>query len=98
MKFNELKKWNTRASAVYAVGIWTMIGSYAYLKYTGKYDDFVKTDDIEEPEDPNQVVYQSPHSKTVIVYKKDFVPYTTRIYNFTQSFIRGPAPPTDSGK
>lgn len=32
-------KWNTRVSAVYALGIWTMVGSYAYFKYTGRYDD-----------------------------------------------------------
>lgn len=39
MKFKDLAKWNTRVSAVYAVGIWTMIGSYAYFKYTGHYED-----------------------------------------------------------
>lgn len=36
MKFKDLLKWNARVSAVYAIGIWTMVGSYAYLKYTGR--------------------------------------------------------------
>lgn len=27
-------------------------------------------------------MHETAHSKTVIIYKKDFVPYTTRIYNF----------------
>ena len=36
----------------------------------------------EELENPNQVVHTTPHSRTVLVYKdKDFVPYSTRIYN-----------------
>lgn len=32
----DLVKWNTRVSALYALGIWTMISSYAYFKYTGR--------------------------------------------------------------
>ncbi|MEQ2212935.1 hypothetical protein XENOCAPTIV_007077, partial [Xenoophorus captivus] len=39
MKFRDVMKWNSRVSAVYAVGIWTMVGSYAYYKYTGRFDD-----------------------------------------------------------
>lgn len=31
-------KWNTRVSALYALGIWTMVSSYAYYRYTGQYD------------------------------------------------------------
>lgn len=33
----DFAKWNKRAAAVYALGVWGMIGSYAYLKYTGHY-------------------------------------------------------------
>ncbi|XP_063331619.1 small integral membrane protein 26-like [Pelmatolapia mariae] len=87
MKFKDLLKWNARVSAVYAIGIWTMIGSYAYLKYTGRCEvALVKKEEVEEPQDPNQEVYKTAHSKTVITYKKDFVPYTTRIYNLISSF------------
>ncbi|XP_027146616.1 small integral membrane protein 26 [Larimichthys crocea] len=86
MKPKDLTAWNRRVSAVYAVGVWTMIGSYAYFKYTGRYDDTpVKTEDVEKAEDPDQVVYQTAHTKTIITYKKDFVPFTTRIYNFFKS-------------
>ncbi|XP_044202489.1 small integral membrane protein 26-like [Thunnus albacares] len=92
MAFKDLAKWNTRVSAVYAVGIWTMIGSYAYYSYTGRYEDKSekKEEVVQEPDDPNQVVHQTAHTKTVIIYKKDFVPYTTRIQNFIKSFSSGP--------
>lgn len=46
----------------------------------------VKKEEVEEPEDPNQAVYETAHSRTVITYKKDFVPFTTRINNFISSF------------
>ncbi|XP_028461585.1 small integral membrane protein 26 [Perca flavescens] len=90
MNFKEVLKWNTRLSAVYAVGIWTMVGSYAFFRYTGRYKDTPVKEEVPEPEDPNKVVYLSDHSKTVIVYKKDFVPYSTRIYNFIKSFSSQP--------
>lgn len=45
----------------------------------------MKTEDVEKAEDPDQVVYQTAHTKTIITYKKDFVPFTTRIYNFFKS-------------
>ncbi|KAM9363520.1 small integral membrane protein 26-like [Symphorus nematophorus] len=92
MTIKDLSKWNRRASAVYAVGIWTMIGSYAFFKYTGHYEDtpVKKEEEVPEQENPNEVVYKTAHSKTVIVYKKDFVPYTTRIYNFFKSFRSEP--------
>lgn len=95
MALKDLMKWNTRVSAMYALGIWTMIGSYALLSYTGHYEiRRVKKDEEEEVQQvedvSNQVVYQTPHSKTTIIYKKDFVPFTTRINNFFSSFSGGP--------
>ncbi|KAM8773738.1 small integral membrane protein 26-like isoform 1-T1 [Acanthopagrus schlegelii] len=87
MTLKDVLKWKTRMSIVYAAGVWTVIGSYAYFKYTGQLDGLpVKSGEVQEPEDPNQVVYETAHSKTVVIYKKDFVPYTTRIYNFIKSF------------
>lgn len=35
---------------------------------------------------PNEFVYETPHTKTIIIYKENFVPFTTRIYNFITSF------------
>lgn len=37
--------------------------------------------DEEELPNPNQEVYSTAHSTTTIVYREDFVPYTTRIMN-----------------
>ena len=119
MSLRDYTKWNTRASLLYALGVWTMIGSVGIYKYMG-YDvvegkstkknqwqppiialqqlfpstrvilipgsvfpfpySVVKRE--EEPENPNRVVHSTPHSKTVIIYKENFVPYHTRIYNF----------------
>ncbi|XP_071360516.1 small integral membrane protein 26-like [Trachinotus anak] len=91
MSLNDVAKWNKRASIVYALGIWSMIGSYAYFKYTGRYEDTqVSKEDAQKQEDPNQLVHQTVHTKTVITYKKDFVPYSTRIYNFIRSFSSEP--------
>lgn len=99
MELKKLLKWNNKASVVYAVGVWTMIGSYFYFRYTGKYDDLKvqkpKAED-EERENPNQVVYETAHSKTVITYKKDFVPYGTRFMNFINSFSGGAGPEDNS--
>uniref|UniRef100_A0A087XWM2 Small integral membrane protein 26 n=1 Tax=Poecilia formosa TaxID=48698 RepID=A0A087XWM2_POEFO len=82
-------KWNYRVSAVYALGVWTILGSYAFLKYTGRLDDPVVNQKFEEPENPNKHVYETAHSKTIIVYKEDFVPYSRRIYNFIKSLSGG---------
>ncbi|KAF7664705.1 hypothetical protein LDENG_00168790 [Lucifuga dentata] len=91
MAFKDVAKWNTRVSIVYAAGVWTMIGSYAYYKYTGRYDEKPKKKEekeVKEPENPNEVVYETAHTKTIIIYKEDFVPFTTRIYNFIKSFSK----------
>ncbi|XP_060949567.1 small integral membrane protein 26-like [Limanda limanda] len=92
MMLKDVLKWNKRVSAVYALGIWTMIGSYAYYQYTSGDEDKPgkRKERVEEQEDPNQVVYVTPHTKTVIVYKEDFVPYSTRILSFIKSFSGGP--------
>lgn len=45
-----------------------------------------KEEVVEEPADPNTHVYVTAHTRTTITYKKDFVPFTTRLYNFYKSF------------
>ncbi|CAL8355457.1 unnamed protein product [Boreogadus saida] len=81
MSLRDYTKWNTRASLLYALGVWTMIGAVGVYKYMG-YDVLEVVKREEEPENPNRVVHSTPHSKTVIIYKENFVPYHTRIYNF----------------
>lgn len=49
-----------------------------------------KPGEFPEPTEENAVVHKTPHTKTVIIYKKDFVPYTTRIYNFIKSLSSEP--------
>lgn len=39
MSINDVSKWHKRMSVVYAFGVWSMIASYAFFKYTGRYDD-----------------------------------------------------------
>ncbi|KAI9527944.1 hypothetical protein NQZ68_025986 [Dissostichus eleginoides] len=88
MHVNDLLKWNKRMAIVYATGIWTMVGSYAFYKYTGRLEDLQvkKEEEVPLPEDKTQLLFITEHSKTALVYQKDFVPYTTRIYNFISSF------------
>ncbi|XP_057699734.1 small integral membrane protein 26-like [Corythoichthys intestinalis] len=94
MTLKNLIKWNKTASRVYALGVWTMIGSFAYFHFTSgqKSTDSAKSEERkkEERKNPNEVLYETEHTKTIIIYKKDFVPYTTRIQNFIQSFTGGP--------
>ncbi|KAJ3614905.1 hypothetical protein NHX12_018474 [Muraenolepis orangiensis] len=83
MSLRDFTKWNNRAALLYAVGAWTMIGSVGYYSYKG-YVTVNKNNKKEEvePENPNQLVYRTAHTRTVVVCKEDFVPYTTRVYNF----------------
>lgn len=39
MGLRDAARWSSRAAAVYALGVWTMIGSYAYFRYTGRLED-----------------------------------------------------------
>ncbi|XP_051996802.1 small integral membrane protein 26-like [Xyrauchen texanus] len=78
-------KWNKRASLVYAVGIWTMFGGYGYYRYMHKNDPPIQMPMEEEDNRPNVKKYETKHSKTTIVYKENFVPYSTRFLNLFRS-------------
>ncbi|CAN9510016.1 unnamed protein product [Ophioblennius macclurei] len=83
MQIKDALKWNNRVSAIYALGVWTMLCSVGYMKYTGQLDQALqKAKEEEDEESENKVVYKTAYTKSTIIYKKDFVPYTTRIYNF----------------
>lgn len=90
MEVKKVMRWNVGASIVYAVGVWTMVGSYFYFKYTGKYDtppeSAIPPIREEKEANPNEVVYKTTHSTSVITYKKDFVPFSTRLMNLISSF------------
>ncbi|KAL2076286.1 hypothetical protein ACEWY4_028118 [Coilia grayii] len=82
MRPNDVFKWNKRASMMYAFGAWTIFGSLIYYKYSHKDDPFVASQPGEEVDKPNVKKYETTHNKTTIVYKEDFVPYSTRLINF----------------
>ncbi|XP_061882181.1 small integral membrane protein 26-like [Entelurus aequoreus] len=91
MTLDDVQRWHKRLSAVYALGVGIMIGSYGYYRYTGRHDPPIQMEEeIPDESNPKNVFHKTAHTKTIIIYKKDFVPYTTRIYNFVQSFIGGP--------
>ncbi|XP_069386466.1 small integral membrane protein 26-like [Paralichthys olivaceus] len=86
--WNNVSKWHTRAAAAYAFGVWTMIGSYAFFTYPGHKD--VTLEEKKEEDDPNRVVYETAHTKTVIIYKNDRIPYSTFIAGSIRSFFSDP--------
>ncbi|XP_077460647.1 small integral membrane protein 26-like [Stigmatopora argus] len=94
MTLKDITKWHKGLSKVYAVGVWTIVGSFAYFQLTGGLKDLDsdqnKEEKVEDNKDSNQIIYKTEYTKSVVIYKKDFVPYTTRIYNFIQSFTGGP--------
>lgn len=81
---------------MYAIGVWSMLGSYGYYVYTRGDEYLFKKSDMneeEQPPNPDEAVFETAHTKTTIVYKDNFVPYRTRIVNLLQ-FLTG-ATPTD---
>lgn len=85
---NDIVKWNKRMSVIYAIGVWSMLGSYGYYVYTRGDEYPLKKSDIEEqPPNPNEAVFETAHTKTTIVYKENFVPYSTRIVRLFKSLI-----------
>ncbi|XP_077380866.1 small integral membrane protein 26-like [Festucalex cinctus] len=95
MTLKDFTKWNKIASTVYFFGVWTMIGSLGYF-YSTSHDknstDSAQNEEerTEVPKNANEIVYKTAHSKTVVIYKKDFVPYTTRMCKFFESFTGSP--------
>ncbi|KAM4772076.1 small integral membrane protein 26 [Rhinophrynus dorsalis] len=93
MKLKELHRWNFRLSVVYAVGIWTMVGSYVYIRMHSKKDEVVNipqsaleeelVDSLAVPEKQEERK-TGPRVKNTVVYKENFVPFSSRVYNFVK--------------
>ncbi|MEE6508016.1 hypothetical protein FKM82_018276 [Ascaphus truei] len=96
MKVNEFMKWNIRVSAVYAIGIWGMIGSFGFFQLRKKWRG-----EASSPETDKEVIMDTPppdpkpaeekrgsYVDHIIVYRENFVPYSTRIYNFVKPFFQ----------
>ncbi|KAF4111869.1 hypothetical protein G5714_006664 [Onychostoma macrolepis] len=60
-----------------------MLG-YVYYKYILGHDK-VKVENVVEENGPNVEIYETKHTRTTIVYKGDYVPYSTMLLNFYKS-------------
>ncbi|XP_029449638.1 small integral membrane protein 26 [Rhinatrema bivittatum] len=92
-----IAKWNTRVSLLYAVGIWTMLGTFGYFQIKRKrenpeageaagHDEELK-DDLTLQSKTEEKRRTGFYITETVTYKKDFVPYSTRIYNFITSHL-----------
>ncbi|XP_069788448.1 small integral membrane protein 26-like [Narcine bancroftii] len=95
MKLKDLISWNMHVSMVYAIGIWTMFGTYTFLQFKKKRESNIEI----SAEDALQNEHQLPDEpekktkkafvETHIVVKEGFVPFSSRIYNYGKSFFDG---------
>ncbi|KAJ1153210.1 hypothetical protein NDU88_005971 [Pleurodeles waltl] len=92
-KANEALLWKKRLSIVYAGGIWVVVSciSYKYIKdhwWTKKeipVTDHEELHEFSEPKPPIKSEQLRPFFEQKVVYKENFIPYTTRIYNYVNS-------------
>ncbi|KAM5178452.1 small integral membrane protein 26 [Callospermophilus lateralis] len=77
--------WYRRMSVVYALGTWTLLGSTFYFvqkkKPPGNEVEQKDVSTSEIPESPKQF-----YVETIVTYKEDFVPYTTKILEYLKSW------------
>ncbi|XP_062400874.1 small integral membrane protein 26-like [Sardina pilchardus] len=85
MPISDVFKWKKRASLMYAIGAWTVCGSLAYYKYYN-IEPLVTATPVEEDKGIVEK-YKGDYHKTTVVYREDFVPYSSRLLNF----LKGPS-------
>uniref|UniRef100_A0A8D0YWU6 Small integral membrane protein 26 n=1 Tax=Sus scrofa TaxID=9823 RepID=A0A8D0YWU6_PIG len=78
--------WYRRMSVVYGLGAWTLLGSL-FLWSQKKNKLPVENMSSELSEAPKGF-----YVETVVTYKEDFVPITSRIVNYLKSWTGGPGP------
>ncbi|XP_064172286.1 small integral membrane protein 26-like [Anguilla rostrata] len=103
MILKNLEKWNVRASMAYAIGVWTVIGSCGYYRFfrKEKEDKPQNTEDEELLVDKFSTEEQEGkpkgfQSQTTVVYKENFVPYSTRLFNYLKTLNGGPESTVES--
>uniref|UniRef100_A0A4X2K897 Small integral membrane protein 26 n=1 Tax=Vombatus ursinus TaxID=29139 RepID=A0A4X2K897_VOMUR len=95
--------WYRRMSLVYLVGTWTMLGSICLSSWKRKQplakEEALKDEDLAEEEelkDKDSVEKPEPkrgfYVETIVTYKENFVPYSTRLSNYWKSWSNGPGP------
>ncbi|XP_072907510.1 small integral membrane protein 26-like [Hemitrygon akajei] len=93
MKLKDITRWNTRVSMVYAIGIWTLFGTYAFLQMKSKKEKAAGEISAEDPQNEDQITEELKRKtkrdfmETRVVVKEDFIPFSTRIYNYGKSFF-----------
>nr|XP_033793696.1 small integral membrane protein 26 [Geotrypetes seraphini] len=91
----DVAKWNTRVSLIYAIGIWSMLGTFGYFQIKRKRENPEAGPDAVEAQDKTEELENDIHFQPTpeeertgfymtqtVTYKENFVPYTTRLYNF----------------
>uniref|UniRef100_A0A8C3W8B4 Small integral membrane protein 26 n=1 Tax=Catagonus wagneri TaxID=51154 RepID=A0A8C3W8B4_9CETA len=84
--------WYRRMSVVYGLGAWTLLGS---LFLWSKKKDTPPGEEIEQKNMSTIELSESPkgfYVETIVTYKEDFVPITSRIINYLKSWTGGPGP------
>ncbi|XP_075867280.1 small integral membrane protein 26 [Microcebus murinus] len=92
MRPTQASAWYRRMSAVYAVGIWTLLGS-VYLMNRKK--DKPPGDEVEQKDVSTNELLEPPkgfYVETVVTYREDFVPVAEKILNYLKSWTGGPGP------
>ncbi|XP_056669830.1 small integral membrane protein 26 [Monodelphis domestica] len=84
--------WYRRMSLVYVIGAWTtatslFLSSWQRKGDLAKEEEFKDEVPVEKPE-PRRGFYV----ETIVTYKENFVPYSTRLHNYWKSWSSGPGP------
>ncbi|XP_051831832.1 small integral membrane protein 26 [Antechinus flavipes] len=84
--------WYRRMSLIYALGAWTLVGSICISSWKRKQtlanEEVLKDEDSVEKAESRRGFYV----ETVVTYKENFVPFSTRFYNYWKSWSNGPGP------
>ncbi|KAJ8365844.1 hypothetical protein SKAU_G00146750 [Synaphobranchus kaupii] len=104
MNLKDVARWNVRVSMAYAVGIWTMLGSYGYYRFSLSKEEGDKPQDTEDKEEPIENLSteegeEKPkgfQTKSTIRYRENFVPYSTRLFNYLKTLNGGPESTVES--
>ncbi|XP_067901855.1 small integral membrane protein 26-like [Heterodontus francisci] len=104
MNLKDVARWNVRVSLVYAVGIWTMLGTYGYFQLKRKREqatiessaeDTAEATCQQELQEGTTFELQEETRKelveTNVVVKEGFVPFSSRIYAYGKSVFGVPS-------
>ncbi|XP_036606939.1 small integral membrane protein 26 [Trichosurus vulpecula] len=96
--------WYRRMSLVYLIGAWTTVGSICLSRWKRRQplakEEALKDEDLAKEESLEDKAFsvEKPEARrgfyveTIVTYKENFVPYTTRLYNYWKSWSNGPSP------